>query len=150
MEIPKGVTTKYKDKVCRSRKSLYGLKQAPRSCNCKFDPFLKRFQFVPSKADACVCTGDYNLDKIYLIIYVEDGLISASSKEVLNVVLNHLKSDIRITIVDAKEYIGIDIIRDIEAKTIFIHQTSYVLLIQYNLIKFCTQIIEYNTILMIE
>jgi len=56
--------------------------------------------------------GDYNLDKIYLIIYVDDGLILASSKEALNVVLNHLQSGIRITISDAKEYIGIEIIQD--------------------------------------
>jgi len=71
-------------------------------------------------------TNDYNLNKIYLIIYVDDGLILASSKEALNVVLNHLKSHIRITIGDAKEYIGIEIIRDIEVKTIFIHQASYI------------------------
>jgi len=126
MQVPEGVTTKYKDKVCRLQKSLYGLKQASRSWNCKFDSFLKRFQFVLSKADACVYTGDYNLDKIYLIIYVDDGLILKSSKEALNVILNRLKSGIRITIGDAKEYIGIEIIRDIEAMTIFIHQTSYV------------------------
>jgi len=73
-----------------------------------------------------VYTGDYNLDKIYLIIYVDDSLILASSKEALNVILNHLKSGIRIIIGDAKEYIEIEIIRDIEAKTIFIHQASYV------------------------
>jgi len=126
MQVPEGVITKYKDKVCRLRKSLYGLKQASQSWNCKFDSFLKHFQFVPSKADACVYTGDYDLDKVYLIIYVDDGLILASSKEALNVVLHHLESGIRITIGDAKEYIGIEIIRDIEARTIFILQASYV------------------------
>jgi len=128
MKIPKGVTTEYKNKVCRLRKSLYGLTaiQASRSWNCKFDSFLNRFQFVPSKADTCVYADDYNSDKIYLIIYVDDGLILASSKETNNVVLNHLKSGISITIDDVKEYIGIEIIRDIEAKTIFIHQVSYV------------------------
>jgi len=78
MRVPEGVKTKYKDKVCRLRKSLYGLKQASRSWNCKFDSFLKHFQFVPNKADACVYTGDYDLDKVYLIIYVDDGLILAS------------------------------------------------------------------------
>jgi len=103
MEIPKGVTTEYKNKVCRLRKSLYDLKQASQSWNFKFDSFLKRFQFVPSKADACVYAGNYNSDKTYLIIYVDDGLILASSKEALNIVLNYLKSGINITIRDAKE-----------------------------------------------
>jgi len=80
---------------------------------------------------------NYNSDKIYLIIYVDDGLILASSKEAINVVLNHLKSGIRISIGDAKEYIGIEIIRDIEAKTIFIHQASYVkrVLHKFNMIN---------------
>jgi len=121
-------THKYKARLCAKgftqkqgidlRKSLHGLKQASRLWNCKFYLFLKRFQFVPNKADAYVYTGDYNLDKIYLIIYVDDGLILALSKEALNIVLNHSKSDIRITIDDAKEYIGIEIIRDIEARNI--------------------------------
>jgi len=79
-----------------------------------------------------VYAGNYNSDKIYLIIYVDNGLIQSKSlKEALNVVLNHLKSGIRITIGDAKEYIGIEIIRDIEAKTIFIHQASYVKRVLY-------------------
>jgi len=65
------------------------------------------------------------------MIHVDDGLILASSKEALNVVLKHLESGIRITIGDAKEYIGIEIIRDIEARTIFIHQASYVKQILY-------------------
>jgi len=39
-----------------------------------------------------VCASNYNSDKIYLIIYMDDGLILASSKEVLNVVLNYLKT----------------------------------------------------------
>jgi len=122
MQVPEEVKTKYKDKICRLRKSLYGLKQASRSWNCKFDSFLKHFQFVPSKADAYVYTGDYDINKVYLIIYVDDGLILASSKEAFNVILNHLESGIRITIGDAKEYIGIEIIRDIEGQYSFIRR----------------------------
>jgi len=57
---------------------------------------------------------------------VDDGIILASSKEALNVVSNRLKSGISNTIGDAKEYIQIEIIQDIEAKTIYIPLASYV------------------------
>lgn len=137
MEIPKGVTSKHKNKVCRLQKSLYGLKQASRTWNCKFDSFLKLFHFVPSKADACVYTGKYKLDKVHLIIYVDDGLILAPSKEALNAVLNELKSNFKITIGDARNYIGIEIIHDIKTKSIFIHQASYMkrILERFNMIN---------------
>jgi len=61
-----------------------------------------------------------------LIIYVDDGLVLATSKQAINKILKELKSSFKITQEVAKCYVGIEIVRDIEAKTIFIHQSSYV------------------------
>lgn len=124
--MPDGVTCSDKNKVCKLLKSLYGLKQASRSWNSKFDSFLKRFHFKSSKADACIYTGNFESYKVYLIIYVDDGLILSTSQKAIDKVINELKSNFRITIGNAKSYVGIKIIRDIERKSIFIHQTSYI------------------------
>jgi len=126
LEIPEGVIATSTNKVCRLHKSLYGLKQAPRSWNHKFDLFMKRFKLIPSKADPCVYIGNFNSGTIYLCIYVDDGLLLASSKEVLNVVLSELKANFEITGGDANCYVGMEIVRDIENKRVFIHQSSYI------------------------
>jgi len=56
-EVLKEITRSEYNKVCKLRKSVYKLKQVSQIWNCKFDLFLKRFHFVPSKVDACVYTG---------------------------------------------------------------------------------------------
>jgi len=73
-----------------------------------------------------VYSGKFESDKIYLIIYVDDGLVLASSKQAIDEILKKLKSNFKITQETARCYVGIEIVRDIEAKTIFIHQSSYV------------------------
>lgn len=126
MKIPQGVKEAPDGTVCRLQRSLYGLKQASREWNSKFDLFLKRFQFIPSKADPCVYNGKFEWNKIYLIIYVDDGLILSTSKQAINRILTELKSNFEITLGNVNCYVGIEIVRDIEAKTIFIHQSSYI------------------------
>lgn len=126
MKIPEGIKVTSKNKVCRLKKSLYGLKQASRVWSSTFDSFLKRFYFIPSKADPCVYIGNIESEKVYLIIYVDDGLILAKSKEILHDILIELKSAFKITYNEAKVYVGIEIHRNVETKTIFINQSSYV------------------------
>ena len=66
------------NQVCKLNRSLYGLKQAPRCWNNKFDSLLKKFGFESSHSDKCVYVGNVNNDIVYLILYVDDGLGSAS------------------------------------------------------------------------
>lgn len=85
---------------------------------------MRWFKFVPSKADPCVYIGDSR--KIYLIIYVDNGLLLAPSREALDTVLSELKTNFKITEGDTSSYVGIEIIRDSENKCMFIHQASYI------------------------
>lgn len=124
MYIPEGVSVPSNGKVCRLRKSIYGLKQSSRAWNRKFDEFLKCFCFQQSNADPCLYIGRIESNKVYLIIYVDDSLVLAPSKEIINKILKELKLNFEITIGDGNYYIGIEIIR-LESKSIFIHQTSY-------------------------
>lgn len=77
--------------------------------------------------DACVYTGKFESDKVYLIIYVDDDLIMATLKKALNKIMNELKSNfIKISEGNVNFYVGIEIIRNRKAKTIFIHQSFYI------------------------
>lgn len=125
MKVPDGIKITCESKVCRLRKSLYGVLQASRTWNRKFDSFLNCFRFVPSKADACVYVGNFEASKVYLIIYVDDGLILTFSRKALDVVLNELKLNFRITFGNARNYVGIEIERNVKMKSIFIHQAQY-------------------------
>jgi len=136
MKIPEGVKNVPDGMVCRLQRSLYGLKQASRVWNSKFDTFLRHFQLTPSKADPCVYSGKFESEKVFLVIYIDDGLILATSKQATYKVLNELQLNFGITYNDVDCYVGIEIIRNMFTKTIFIHQSSYInrLLRRFNML----------------
>ncbi|GMI87432.1 hypothetical protein HRI_002412500 [Hibiscus trionum] len=76
--------------VCKLEKALYGLRQAPRSWFLKLKGFLLSLQFKCSLADTSLFV--YKTDAIitYVIIYVDDILISGSSKHHISLVKQHL------------------------------------------------------------
>lgn len=124
MEVPKGITAK-KGVVCKLNKSLYGLRQASRCWNVKFDSFLKKFNFVQSSADPCVYHSDFQSERAYLALYVDDGLILTSSQKLLDSILYHLKSTFEITEGKADYFVGLQIKRVRKDKIIIIHQQVY-------------------------
>ena len=77
MKIPEGVNAS-RDKVCRSNKSIYGLKQSARCWNDWFNDFIKKFNLKQSESDKCVYYGNFEGRKIYLALYVDDGLVLAN------------------------------------------------------------------------
>lgn len=125
MQPPEG-TNINPNLVCKLKKSLYGLKQAPKCWNKKFDNFLKEFGFEQCKADKCVYSGKINTIKVLLILFVDDGLIISKNKSVLNVVLEKLKGEFEITISELNYFVGLEIKRNRDLKTIFIHQNNYI------------------------
>lgn len=129
IEVPEGLTIKSANEnetVCLLNKPLYGLKQAPRCWNSKFSTFLQKFNFYESEADKCIFVGDINGDLVYLALFVDDGLVMAKSRKILNIVLEYLKSAFTITIGDASMFVGMQIERNLTEKSIFIHQKLYI------------------------
>lgn len=117
LDVPKG-------HVCKLKRSLYGLKQAPRCWNQKFDSVLKKFGFANSHSDKCIYTGQLNGVKVYLILYVDDGLIISKDKSVLNKVIEDLKENFEIKVCEPKNFVGLEIERG--ENYMFLHQTTYV------------------------
>ena len=112
--------------VCRLKKSLYGLKQSSRCWNTKFDSFLKDYGFIQSTADKCVYKGLFNGQSVFLIIYVDDGLIIAENEGLCSSILNELEKKFEITVGVLANYVGMEIEYDTQNASIFIHQTNYI------------------------
>lgn len=119
--------------VCKLNRSLYGLKQAPRCWNNKFDSLLKKFGFKSSHSDKCVYIGNVNNNVVYLLLYVDDGLLLSKSKVSLDVIIQELSKNFDIKKCEPNNFIGLQIEKS--KGCIFIHQANYIerLLCKFNM-----------------
>jgi transposase InsO family protein len=97
------------ERVCRLRKSLYGLKQAPRCWNRRFGNFLRSREFEQSEADPCVFVRHRGKQKVIIALYVDDGLVAATSKEEAEVLIDELTSEFKVTAKEASYFLGLEI-----------------------------------------
>jgi hypothetical protein len=72
------------DLVCRLNKSLYGLKQAPRAWYSRFATFLQTLGFTEAKSDTSLFIYHYGGETAYLLLYVDDIVLTASSESLLH------------------------------------------------------------------
>lgn len=119
--------------VCKLNRSLYGLKQAPRCWNQKFDSVLKKFGLENSHSDKCVYTGQFNNTKVYLLLYVDDGLVISKDESILEKIIQDLKQNFQIKTCKPVNFVGLQIERYDDH--IFIHQQKYIekLLFKFNM-----------------
>jgi hypothetical protein len=71
------------DLVCHLKKSLYGLKQAPHAWYSRFASFLLSLGFVEAKSDTSLFVFHHGSDTVYLVLYVDDIILTASTTELL-------------------------------------------------------------------
>jgi hypothetical protein len=71
------------DLVCHLRKSLYGLKQAPQAWYSRFASYLTTLGFIEAKSDTSLFIFRRGSDTVYLLLYVDDIILPASSTELL-------------------------------------------------------------------
>ncbi|KAJ9544405.1 hypothetical protein OSB04_024112 [Centaurea solstitialis] len=94
MRQPPGyVNSSFPDHVCRLRKDLYGLKQAPRAWYHRFVVYLSSLGFLSSKTDTSLFTYHREPDTIYLLLYVDDIILTASSPTLISMVISKLSSE---------------------------------------------------------
>lgn len=125
IELPQG-PWKDEDRVVKLAKSLYGLKQSPHCWNEKFNSTLKNFNMKQSDVDDCIYIGEMDKQKIYLALYVDDGLLISKSNEVLKGFIVKLKQCFEISVSVPHYFVGMEIERDRQKKTLRIHQETYV------------------------
>ena len=95
MQQPEGFKVSGKeDYVCLLKRSFYGLKQSLRQWYKRFDPFMISHDFKRSGFDSCVCFKRCNDESLmYLLLYVDDMLIAAKSKEEIRTVKGQLNNE---------------------------------------------------------
>jgi hypothetical protein len=71
------------DLVCRLNRSLYRLKQAPRAWYSRFTTYLTSLRFIEAKSDTSLIILRRSPDMVYLLLYVDDIILTASSSELL-------------------------------------------------------------------
>jgi hypothetical protein len=67
------------DRVYRLNKSLYGLKQSPRAWYSRFTTYLLTLWFVEAKYNTSLFVFRRGADMVYLLLYVDDIVLIASS-----------------------------------------------------------------------
>jgi hypothetical protein len=81
------------NRVCRLNKSLYGLKQAPRAWYSRFTTYLLSLGFVETKSDTSLFIFRCGTDTVYLLLYVDDIVLTASSTSLLQHIISALKRE---------------------------------------------------------
>jgi hypothetical protein len=79
--------------VCRLNKSLYGLKQAPRAWYSRFATFLLTLGFVEAKSDTSLFIYHHADGVAYLLLYVDDIVLIASSSQLLQRIITSLQQE---------------------------------------------------------
>ena len=81
------------DHVCLLHKSLYGLKQAPRQWFLLFKQYLLSLGFSASRSDSSLYILHRGTSIAYLLVYVDDIILTANSPHTLNTIIASLKSE---------------------------------------------------------
>ena len=79
--------------VCRLNRSLYGLKQAPRAWYSRFASFLLKLGFTEAKTDSSLFIYHSGADTVYLLLYVDDIVLTASSSSLLQRIISALQHE---------------------------------------------------------
>ncbi|GJT59713.1 retrotransposon protein, putative, ty1-copia subclass [Tanacetum coccineum] len=116
------------NKVCLLKKSLYGLKQSPRQWYKRFDESMLSNGFKRSSYDSCVYYRSYAPGEyIYLLLYVDDMLITCKSKAKIGSTKSSLKKEFDMKeLGEAKKILGMEIVRDRSRKILRVSQSRYV------------------------
>ena len=82
MRAPPGFSDDYKNgEGCKLSKALYGLKQSPRAWFGRFIAAMIKFGYKQSNSDHTQFLKKQNNHMIFLIIYVDDMIITGDDKE---------------------------------------------------------------------
>lgn len=89
MEQPSGFKED-RNYVCKLNKAIYGLKQAPRVRFDKLKTTLCDMGFESTKSDNSLFTKIYDAATIYILIYVDDLILTGNSDTKISKIIQYL------------------------------------------------------------
>nr|GEZ24017.1 ribonuclease H-like domain-containing protein [Tanacetum cinerariifolium] len=110
--------------MCLSQRSLYGLKQAPRAWFQRFAAYAARVGFHHSRCDTSLFIYRQEADIAYLLLYVDDIVLTASSISFLQRIITSLHAEFSMTDLGPLNYfLGVFVTRD--TSEMFLSQQKY-------------------------
>ena len=114
------------NKVYKLNKALYGLKQAARKWNEALHECLIKLNFIQSKHDNCLYIFKNGYDTCFLIIHVDDMLISSKHKDTIENIASQINTSFELKCLgDVKQFLGINVNRTSDG-SFTINQSHYI------------------------
>ncbi|GJU55465.1 ribonuclease H-like domain-containing protein [Tanacetum coccineum] len=125
MQQPPGFRdSQHPDYVCLLQRSLYGLKQALRAWFQRFAAYAARVGFHHSRCDTSLFIYRQGTDIAYLLLYVDDIVLTASSTAFLQRIITSLHAEFSMTDLGPLNYfLGVSVTRDTSG--MFLSQQKY-------------------------
>lgn len=112
------------DYVCLLSKSLYGLKQAPRAWFQTFAGELHSLGFMATKSDSSLFIYKHGNEMAYLLLYVDDIVLTMSTTALLHRIISHLGGKFAMKDLGALHFfLGIQV--QCTASGFFLNQAKY-------------------------
>jgi histone deacetylase 1/2 len=101
---------KYRNYVCKLDKALYGLKQAPRAWYSRLSMQLVKYGFVASKSDTSLFIYHKRNVTMFMLIYVDDIIVSSSSQVATDMLLKSLSKEFALKdLGDLHYFLGLEV-----------------------------------------
>ncbi|GJY47167.1 ribonuclease H-like domain-containing protein, partial [Tanacetum coccineum] len=112
------------DYVCLLQRSLYGLKRAPRAWFQQFASYITRVGFSHSRCDSSLFIYRLGTDTAYLLLYVDDIVLTASFDILLQQIIRSLHQEFAMTDLGPfNNFLGISVTHD--SSRLFLSQKKY-------------------------
>jgi hypothetical protein len=111
------------DHVCLLQKSLYSVKQAPHAWHQQFVTYLCQLAFMPSASNACLFIYKVRDNVAYLLLYVDDIILMASSSDLQCHITERLSLEFAMTNLGALHFHSISV--TCSSDGLFLSQCQY-------------------------
>lgn len=124
---PKGYERGRADQVLRLRKAVYGLRQAARQWFLELVKLMDRMGMHQSAADPCLFFKDVDGARCYLLVYVDDLLLVATTPSQLKSMKDRVMAAFKSRDIGVPTYfLGLHLDRDWQEGSLVVSQRQYV------------------------